>query len=393
MTLALCNACLIKPTETIDHGAVVVSDDGRIAYAGPSDGAPAVRGERVDMEGFTVAPGFVDIHTHGGGGIAFGASGDAAGELHAYSAWAARSGVTGFLCSLAAPDADTLLRTVRAFADALDAGTPGAAALGIHLEGPFLNPARRGAIPASWLRPPDHREADALIRAGRGWIRMVTLAPELPGAMEAAARFRNAGVVVGLGHTDADCRTASEALRGPFAYVTHAFNAMRGFHHREPGAAGAVLASDAITAELIADGVHVHPAAITTLLRCLGAERVVLVTDAMPWAGLSDGDHEWLGQTVRVREGRAMLPNGGLAGSVATLDACVRNAVRLAGVPLPEAIRMATLNPARVLGLDARLGRLAPGMDANLVVLDAQNRIVETIVRGKREPQNTIRKT
>lgn len=393
MTLTFKNARLITPTETIDHGDVVVSDDGRIAYAGPSDGAPAVRGERVDMEGFTVAPGLVDIHTHGGGGVAFGASGDAAGELHAYSAWAARSGVIGFLFSLAAPDADTLLQTVRSFADALDAGTPGAAALGIHLEGPFLNPARRGAIPASWLRPPDDPEVDALIRAGRGWIRMVTLAPELSGAMEAAARFHNAGVVVALGHTNADCQTAAAALRGSFTHVTHTFNAMRGFHHREPGSLGAVLASDSVTAELVADGAHVHPAAMTTLQRCLGAERVVLVTDAMPWAGLPDGEHVWLGKTIIVRNGRAALHNGQLAGSMTTMDACVRNAVRLAGVPLPEAVRMATLNPARVLGLDARLGRLAAGMDANLVVLDSKNRIVETIVRGKRAAQNVMRQT
>jgi N-acetylglucosamine-6-phosphate deacetylase len=222
---------------------------------------------------------------------------------------------------------------------------------------------------------------------------MVTLAPELPGAMEAAARFHNAGVVVALGHTNADCETASEALRGPFPHVTHTFNVMRGFHHREPGAAGAVLASDAITAELIADGIHVHPAAMKTLVRCLGMERVVLVTDAMPWAGLSDGEYEWLGARVVLRDGRATLSDGQLAGSTVTMDACIRNAVRLAGVPLPEAVRMATLNPARILGLDARLGRLAAGMDANLVVLDAQNRIVETIVRGKREAQNVIRKT
>ena len=383
MTPTLCNACLIKPTETIDRGTVVISDNGTIAYAGPADGAPDAHGECVNLEGFTLAPGFLDIHTHGGGGIAFGASGDAAGELHAYSAWAARSGVTGFLCSLAAPDADTLLQTVRSFADALDAGTPAAEALGIHLEGPFLNPAMRGAIPQSWLRLPNDREVDALIHAGRGWIRMTTLAPELPGAMDAAARFHNAGVVVALGHTNADCETASEALRGPFAHVTHAFNAMRGFHHREPGALGAVLASDSLTAELVADGVHVHSAAMKTLVRCLGMERVVLVTDAMPWAGLSDGKYEWLGARVVLRDGRATLSDGQLAGSTVTMDACIRNAARLAEILLPEAISMATLNPARVLGLDARLGRLAVGMDANLIVLDAENQVVRTIVRGR----------
>ncbi|GAB4401136.1 MAG: N-acetylglucosamine-6-phosphate deacetylase [Anaerolineales bacterium] len=383
MSLLLHNATLITPTAQVDDGAVLISDDGRIAYAGPASDAPRFRGERMDVQGCIVAPGFTDIHTHGGNGIAFGESGDAAGELRAYAEWVVRHGVTGFLCSLAAPNADALRQTVRAFADALAQGTSGAEALGLYLEGPFLNPARRGAIPSPWLRNPNLDEVDDLIRAGRGWIRMVTLAPELPGAAEAAARFRQAGAVVAMGHTDADCETAAAALRGPFSHVTHAFNAMRGFHHREPGALGAVLASDGATAELIADGVHVHPAAMRVLLRCLGAERIVLVTDASPGAGLPDGSYRWLEQTVRVQHGRATLPDGGLAGSVATLDQCVRNAATLIGIPLADAIRMATLNPARVLGLHDRTGQLSPGLAANLVVLDGAGNVVATFVQGR----------
>jgi N-acetylglucosamine-6-phosphate deacetylase len=384
--LTLHNARIIMPTQIIDCGTVVAAGDGRIAYVGSECGAPPSHDEVLDLEGRIVAPGFLDTHTHGGGGVAFGASHDAAGELSAYSQWAVRSGITGFLCTLAAPDVKALLQTVHSFASALDAGTPGAQALGIHLEGPFLNPDRRGAFPRSWLRPPSLEEADALIRTGRGWIRMVTIAPELPGAMEVAERFRRAGIVVALGHTDADYDTATSALRGPFTHVTHTFNAMRGFHHRDPGALGAILASKHITAEVIADGVHVDPAAMRVLVRCLGSDKIVLVTDGTPWAGLPDGEYEWLNERMVLRDGRATLPDGTLAGSVATMDACVRNAVLLGEVRLPEAIQMATLNPARVLGMDARLGHLAAGTDANLVVLDAENHVVRTIIRGRLQP-------
>ncbi len=384
MALILRNARLITPIAIVDRGTVVISQDGRIAYAGPAEGAPDSAGDSLNLEGFTLTPGFIDIHTHGGHGVAFGASGDARGELRAYSEWAAGHGVTAFLCSLAAPDADALFRLVRAYADALDTELPGAQALGIHLEGPFLNPARKGAFPASWLHAPAVDEAERLLRAGRGRIRVVTLAPELPGAMAVAAAFREARVVVAMGHTDADYRAAAEALSGPFSHVTHACNAMRGLHHREPGALGAVLASDRVSAELIADGVHVDPGAMRILLRCLGRRRIILVTDAAPWAGLPDGEYEWLGQSVRVSGGRATLPDGTLAGSTATLDVCIRTAAGQMGIGFADAVRMATLNPAHVLGLHRRTGRLSVGADANLVALDADGNVAMTFVRGKK---------
>lgn len=384
MALTLRNTRLITPTTVVDRGTIMVSQDGRIAYAGPTEGAPNDCGKSLDLEALTIVPGFIDIHTHGGAGVAFGAGSDARGELCAYSRWAAGHGVTAFLCSLAATDADALLATVRAYADALDTELPGAQALGIHLEGPFLNPARKGTFPASWLRAPTIEEAERLLRAGGGWIRVVTLAPELPGALAVAAVFRKARVVVAMGHTDADYRTAAEALSGSFSHVTHAYNAIRGLHPREPGALGAVLASGRASAELIADGVHVHPAAMRIILRCLGRNRVTLVTDAVPWAGLPDGDYEWLGQRVHVNGDRATLPDGTLAGSTTTMDACVRNAAAMAGIPLAQAIRMATLNPARALGVDGRMGRLSVGSDANLAVLDANGHVAMTFVRGKR---------
>jgi N-acetylglucosamine-6-phosphate deacetylase len=383
MAIMLYYATVFTPTEVIKRGAVVISDDGRIAYVGPMENAPRTDGLRLDLRGRIVVPGFIDVHVHGGNGITFGESDQIAGDLAAYSKWVASAGVTGFLCSISAPQAEALVRMVRAYADALDAGTPGAEALGLHLEGPFLSKEKKGAFNPAWLRQPAMEEAEAVLQAGRGWIRQMTLAPELPGAQEVAALFRAAGVVVSMGHTNADYELASAALRGNFTHVTHTFNAQRGFQHREPGVFGAILASDEVTAELIADTVHVHPGAMKMLIRCLGADRVVLITDAMAGAGLPDGTYELVGHTVIVKEGRATLPDGTLAGSTATLNQCVRNVHQTVGVPLLEAVKMASLNPARAMGFADRLGSIAVGKDASLAVIDEQANVYLTLVKGR----------
>jgi len=383
MAIMLYYATVFTPTEVIKRGAVVISDDGRIAYVGPMENAPRTDGLRLDLRGRIVVPGFIDVHVHGGNGITFGESDQIAGDLAAYSKWVASAGVTGFLCSISAPQAEALVRMVRAYADALDAGTPGAEALGLHLEGPFLSKEKKGAFNPAWLRQPAMEEAEAVLQAGRGWIRQMTLAPELPGAQEVAALFRAAGVVVSMGHTNADYELASAALRGNFTHVTHTFNAQRGFQHREPGVFGAILTSDEVTAELIADTVHVHPGAMKMLIRCLGADRVVLITDAMAGAGLPDGTYELVGHTVIVKEGRATLPDGTLAGSTATLNQCVRNVHQTVGVPLLEAVKMASLNPARAMGFADRLGSIAVGKDASLAVIDEQANVYLTLVKGR----------
>jgi N-acetylglucosamine-6-phosphate deacetylase len=383
MATVLYYATVFTPTEIIKRGTVVVSDAGRITYVGSTKDAPRVDGLRMDMRGRIVVPGFMDVHVHGGNGITFGASDKIAEDLAAYSEWVASTGVTGFLCSIAAPTAEELVHLVTAFADALDAGTPGAEALGLHLEGPFLSVEKKGAFNPAWLRQPAMEEAEAALEAGRGWIRQMSLAPELPGAQEVAARLREAGVVVSLGHTNADYATARAALRDNFTHVTHTFNAQRGFHHRAPGVFGAVMTSDEVTAELIADTIHVHPGAMKMLVRCLSTDRVVLITDAMAGTGLPDGTYELVGHTVTVKEGRATLSDGTLAGSTATLNRCVRNVNQRVGVPLPEAVKMASLNPARAMGLADRLGSIAVGKDASLVVMDEEVNVYLTMVKGK----------
>jgi N-acetylglucosamine-6-phosphate deacetylase len=374
---------IFTPEETIERGALVITDDGKIAYVGPTENAPQGDGKKIDLRGRYVVPGFIDVHVHGGKGITFGASGNAEEELRSYSEWVVSTGVTGYLCSLAAPDARALVELVASYADALQAGVPGAEPLGLHLEGPFLNLERKGAFNPAWLRMPAIGEIDAVLKAGRGTIRQITLAPELPGAADVAARCQAAGVVVSLGHTNSDYATASAALHGDFTHVTHTFNAQRGFHHREPGVFGAILSSDEVTAELIADNVHAHPGAMKVLLRCLGTDRVVLITDAMSGAGLPDGDFDLVGMKVTVKDGHATLSDGTIAGSTATLNRCVRNINQLVGIPLRDAVKMASLNPARAMGFASRLGSIATGKDANLVVIDDQADVYLTLVKGQ----------
>lgn len=383
MSMMLHNATLLTPLRMVDDAAVVISDEGRIAYAGPAHGAPRARGQWLDLGGRTIIPGLIDVHVHGGNGVTFGAPGRVAEDLRSYSQWVTRFGVTGFLSSVAAPDTQALLQVVREGVVALQEGLPGAEGLGLHLEGPFLNPEKKGAFNPDWLRALSLDEVDALLEAGHGWIRQVTLAPELPGARAVAARLRVAGVVAALGHSNADYALASAALRSNFTHVTHTFNAQRGLQQREPGVWGAVLASDRVTAELIADTVHVHPGTMKVLLRCLGAQRVVLVTDAMAATGLSDGEYDLMGEAVTVRNGRATLADGTIAGSTATLNECVRHVHQDVGAPLAQAVRMATRNPARMMGLTRRLGSLMRRKDANLAVVDTDVHVCLTLVQGR----------
>ncbi len=373
---------IVTPSQVIQRAAIVISE-GRIAYAGPMENAPHTDGLKIDLRGKYVAPGFIDIHVHGGKGVAFGESADSCEELKNYSKWVASTGVTGYLCSLAAPDAGALAEKVSKFADLLETGVDGAQPIGLHLEGPFINIKRKGAFNPAWLRQPSLDEAASFLKAGRGWVRQMTLAPELPGAQEIAALFRSAGVVVSMGHTDADVDTAAAALKGNFTHVTHTFNAQSGFHHRQPGVFGAILASDEITAELIADTVHAHPTAMKVLIRCLGTDRVVLITDAMPGAGLPDGVYDLVGLKVTVKDGHANLPDGTIAGSTVLMNQCVHNVHHLVGVPLPEAVKMASLNPARAMGFAGRLGSIEAGKEANLVVIDQDINVYMTIVKGK----------
>ncbi len=339
------------------------------------EGPPPGPAERV---GTILCPGFVDIHLHGGFGHDLP---EGAAALAAVAAGLVRHGCTTYLpTTVTAPWPETL-RAVRDFAAAVDSPPPGARPAGIHLEGPFLNPRRPGMQSVGAMLVPDLAAAQSLDAAAGGSVRTVTLAPELPGGLELARFWARRGVAVSMAHSDATYDEAVAAVAAGVSRVTHCFNAMSPLHHRAPGLVGAALDLEGLRAEAIADGVHLHPAMLRLLWRVKGWAAVCLVSDAMAGAGAPDGHYPFGGTLVEVRDGRARLPDGTLAGSVLTLDRAVRMAVE-AGIPPREAVGMASLTPAEAVGLrDA--GRIAPGARADLVALDPGLRPVWTMVGGR----------
>lgn len=367
-------AAVWTPDEELRPGWVQIAS-GRVAAVGSGD-PPA--GPRTDLPEWTLAPGFVDIHMHGGFGHDLMTGGAAVAAL---SAALPRYGCTSWLATTVTAPWPETVDAIAAIAEAIAVPPPGARPAGLHLEGPFLNPVRRGMQDERHMRPPTISDAARLIDAGGGHVRTVTLAPELPGGLEVIGYLTGRGVRVAMAHSDADYETAKRAADAGARHVTHCFNAMRPLHHRDPGLVGAALDDQRLTVEAIADGVHVHPAALRLLWRIKGWEAMALVTDAMQGAGAPEGVYRFGGREVTVRGGEARLSDGTLAGSVLTMDAAVRQMVA-AGVPPRAAVGMATRSPARVAGL-ADCGRLAIGARADLIALDAHLRVVWTMVGGE----------
>ncbi|MDY6847402.1 MAG: N-acetylglucosamine-6-phosphate deacetylase [Chloroflexota bacterium] len=382
MAVILERAKILTPTEKFQQGTVIVGDDGKIEFVGPLDLAPKVTGNRLNLENYSIMPGLIDIHVHGGHGITFG-EGNLAAGLAEYSNWVVRFGVTGFLTTITASTQEGLVEKIKALVVEFKKGLPGASGLGIHLEGPFMNVEKKGAQNPAWIRNPSLEEAKRYLKVGEGWIKQITIAPELPGAYQVAKLFAEAGVVVAIGHSTADYQTAVEAIESHWTLITHIFNAQTGLHHREPGIVGAVMASENVTAELIADKVHVHPGAMKVLLKCIGADRIVLVTDAMEAAGLPDGVYHLLGEKIYVSDGKATQEDGTIASSTAVLNQCVRNMNQAVGVPLMDAVKMATINPARVIGEGNRRGSIEVGKVADLIAVDDDLNVHLTMVNGK----------
>jgi len=353
--------------------AAVVFEEGRILDVVRDPLRSDLPGEVREVDGF-ICPGFVELQINGSFGTNVGPDPEALKRL---ARELPKTGTTSFLPTLVSSPEDSY----QAFLDAVSEtrNVPGARMLGAHLEGPFLSSVCKGAHDPANLLPIDLGLIQEL--AGSGLVRMMTLAPELPRAREAIRLLLQNGVVPSAGHTDATYEELTHAVDEGLRTGTHLYNAMSPLEHRAPGAVGALLSDNRTRVGIIADGVHMHEAALQIAYRQKGPDALALVTDAMEAAGMPDGEYELGGRKVRLEAGAVRLPDGSLAGSALTMDAALRNAIRLLDIPLHEALRMITSTPAAVLGLPAK-GRISLGADADLVVLSAEGEVQETVVAG-----------
>jgi N-acetylglucosamine-6-phosphate deacetylase len=366
---------------------VVVIEDGRIESiypraAGELPGEAHVDTRVLDFPGATLAPAFFDVHFHGAKGHDVMESTPAA--FDSIGGFLASRGTASFLATTVTAPLDATLRSLAGLAK-LVARPPAAGqaqAVGIHLEGPFLSHTKRGVQPAEHLLPPDIAIFDRLFDAAEGKVRLMTLAPELPGAVGLAAHAAARGVRVSLGHSNATAAETRAAIAAGAVSATHTFNAMRPLDHREPGILGTVLTDDSLFAELICDGIHVAPEMVKLWWRAKGPEKAILVTDAMSATGMPDGEYQLGGFAVQVEDGRAMA-RGVLAGSVLTLDRALENFVEFTGAPLEQALRLLTMNPALMTGLGDLAGSVAVGQPASLAAVDRAGKLVGSVVHGQ----------
>ncbi len=380
---------ILTPDEEISDGIIVV-EESRIAALGHRDTIRTPEGATDYVaSGMTVVPGFVDVHIHGAGGHDFMEAN--ARALDRITATVARHGTTSVVATtVTAPIEDTchsLEGIARYIAkhekpeESAENNRPSAEILGIHLEGPFISKARRGVHPPDAIARPSVETLDKLLKAAEGRVKILTIAPELPGAMDLIPPALAAKIVVALGHTDADYDQARAAIHAGARHAVHTYNAMRPFTHRDPGIIGAIMTDPEVTAEVIADLVHVAGPAIQVLIGTKGFDTVLLVSDGIAATGMPDGNYRLGNFEVNVKDGVARNEEGKLAGSTLTLDRALRNVVAL-GVPLVEAVRMVTVLPARRVGLAGKKGIIAVGADADLVALTPDLRVSAVMTRG-----------
>ncbi len=364
---------------------IVEIEDRRIVRIGTADDREIPAAARhLDFPGAILAPAYFDVHIHGAAGHDVMEATPA--SLYAVSRFLASRGTGSFLATTVTAPIDVTLRSLEDLADLIAQTShddwPGAQPLGIHLEGPFLSHAKRGVHPPEHLLAPEVATFDRMWQAASGRICLMTLAPELPGAAELAAHASALGVRVSVGHSNALASETQAAIAAGASSATHTFNAMRPLDHREPGILGTVLATDSLYAELICDGIHVHPSLVKLWWRAKGPDRAILITDGMAATGMPDGEYLLGGFPVQVANGKATA-NGVLAGSVLTLDKALENFVSFTGVPVETALPLLTRNPAAMTGFAAASAPLSPGAPATFVILNSSGKLLNAVHHGQ----------
>lgn len=389
MKIAFTARRLFTPLEEIADPLLVVEDGQILEVSSLSAKAVATNTRVVNFGDAVIAPGFFDIHMHGGAGLDVMRA--RVSELPRLGHFLTSHGVTGYFPTTVAAPLDATYAALGRLADAIETAQTTTAMngdgvqarpIGVHLEGPFLSHKRRGVHPPENLLEPTLKIFDDLWQAARGHVRMMTIAPEIPGAMEVISEAARRGVCVSIGHSDAEMPIARDAVSAGARHATHTFNAMRPLDHRDPGIIGEVLSDDGITADLIADGIHVAPPVVKLFLQAKGRERAVLITDAISATGMPDGRYQLGPIEVDVEDGKC-TSNGSLAGSVLTMDRAVRNVTHFSNWSLRDAVRAATLNPARAVGMSETFGVLAAGHRADFTVLSSTGEVIKTIVGGQ----------
>src|ERR1700674_847524 len=383
--LAFTAGRLLTPTDSIEHPLVLVEHGRIVEISARGSGQVPAGVSTSDFGHSVIAPGYVDLHIHGSAG--YDVMDDTAEALPAIEQLLARHGVTSYFPTTVTAPMDTTLRALERLANAIEKrdrnnadGKIRALPLGIHLEGPFISHARRGVHPPENVLAPTLALFERFWQAARGRIRMMTIAPELEDALEVIAEAARRGVCVSLGHSDADFAAAERGIAAGARHATHPFNAMRPLDHRSPGILGAVLTDRRMSADIIADGVHLDPAIVKLFADAKGSEQTVLITDAISATGMPEGRYRLGSFEVDVRDGKCMV-DGKLAGSVLTMDRAVRNLARFAEWDLALAVAAASQNPARVARI-ANKGVLAVGADADFVILNSEGEVLRTFVGG-----------
>lgn len=379
MNFTIKNIDIVTPFRLIEGGTIVVEGRKIVAIGEAKEVQIPEKHRTFDCADMILTPGFVDVLVHGGAGYGFADMSPEA--VKRISEFFFSHGTTGMLAALYSKPEKDMVADVKRITEFCQNST-GSNIWGIHLEGPFINKSLHGAMKADYLWTPSVPGWHKLFEASKGFVRLMTIAPELPGVEDVMRAAAKDGVVLSIGHSSATYQEVLKAIDNGAAHVTHMFNAMKPFHHREPGVVLAALLHNELKIELIADGIHVHPAVMKLIHRIKGEGGILLITDAIRASGMSDGKYTFMDQEIVVKGKKAFLAKGTLAGSTLTMEQAVKNMVQLVDVPLTDAVRMASLNGAKVLGLEHQKGILAVGKDADLVVMNRNFEVQMTIYEG-----------